>query len=153
MRRPRRRGIIGAVLSRLLLLLLGLGACVACGPPPRDPAVDAYERFAAALREGRSDEVHALLSPASQQTLATRMQLPPGSAGEAVRARLAVRPGWTFEVHRGVRPRLEAGEQAAARRVVRAPLAGREWRVPMVQVEGDWRVDLFGAQPVPPAEG
>lgn len=153
MRGPRSPGIIGAVLSRLTLALLGLVALTACGPPPRDPAVEAYERFAAALREGRSDDVHASLSPSSQQTLATRMQLPPGSTGDAVRARLAVRPGWTFEVHRGLRPRLEAGEQAAARRVVRAPLAGRVWRVPMVQVEGDWRVDLFGAQPVPDADG
>ncbi len=153
MHRPGPAGIIGAVLSRLSVLLLGLVAGVACGPPPRDPAVEAYERFAAALREGRSDDVHALLSPASQQTLATRMQLEPGTPAEAVRARLAVRPGWTFEVHRGLRPRLEAGEQAAARRVVRAPLAGGVWRVPMVQVDGDWRVDLFGAQPVPDAEG
>ncbi len=134
-------------MSRTALITAIVAGLAGCGPPPKDPALEAYEQLFAALREARTDDVWALLSPASQKTLAARMQLD-AQAPDAVRDRLDVRPGWQFEVDRLRRPTIDPDDRGGSRRVVVGRLAGSAWRVPVVLVEGAWRVDLLGAHPL-----
>ncbi len=129
----------------LTCLLFALLPLTGCGPPPKDPALVAYERFLGALRARSAAAVWRALSPDSQRQLATRLGLAPDAAEAAVLEVLGVRPGWGFELDLPQRARLDEAVTTADRRVVVGPLGGRARRIPLVQVEGAWRVDLFAS--------
>lgn len=135
---------------RLLLAALlclssaGLGGC---GPPPKDPAVVAYEQLVGAVRRGDAAALWAVLTPQSREALARRLGVAPDE--KAVLEHLGVRPGWQFELDLPERARVV--ESGADRRVVRGPLAGRAWDLVVVNVDGAWRIDLFASEPAPDA--
>lgn len=142
---------------RRLFAILGVAALAAgapgCGPPPKDPAVAAFEGLFLALARGDAAQVHALLGPASRAELSTALGLTGEPGSEAVAERLAVRPGWTFIVDRSRRARLDEARSTADRRVVLGPIAGDTFAVPVVRVDGEWRVELLEARPTPGAGG
>lgn len=126
----------------LVISLLFLG----CGAPPKDPAVTAYQRFVAAVRAGSGPHVWRSLTPESQRRLAELVGVP-GAEEDAVLERLAVRPGWPFELDLPRKGRSVDGGTAEVR-VVRGKLGDRTWALRVVKVGEDWRIDLFGSQPV-----
>lgn len=148
-----RGGIITAVgrLSLRFAVAVALLGSSGCGPPPKDPAVVAFEGLFAAMARGDAERVHALLGPASRRALAEGVGLAADAEGEAVAERLAVRPGWTFIVDRSHRARLDPARGTADRRVVIGSLAGRLQAVPVVRVGESWRVELIEARPEPEA--
>jgi hypothetical protein len=123
-----------------LVLAAGL---TGCGPPRKDPAIVAYEQFVAAVRQGRADAVWALLAPRSRDVLSQKLGLAPDAAVDAVRDRLAVRPGAELELDFPRKARIDTDLSSEDRHVVIAPLAGREVRLAVVRVGDEWRVDLF----------
>lgn len=116
-----------------------------CGPPPKDPAVVAYEQLYRALARGESARAVELLTASSVRSLAEGLGLPGDSAADAVAERLALRPGWTFLVDLPQQAKIDPMRSDAARRVVVGPLGGARWAFPVVEVDGAWRVDLFAA--------
>jgi hypothetical protein len=120
---------------------------LACGPPPKDPAVQTYERFVSAVRGRRSVVVWQLLSPSSQSALALRLGLKPGATEADVVDVLGLRPGWQFELDLPQQARLDPGGGDVDRRVVIGPLGGKTLRIPIQKVDGTWRIDLFAASP------
>lgn len=116
----------------------------ACGAPPKDPAVEAYERFVAAVRAGSGPHVWRALTPGSQRQLAELVGVP-GGEEEAVLERLVVRPGWPFALDLPLRGRVMDGGTAEVR-VVRGPLGDAEWALRLVKHGKLWRVDLFGSK-------
>ncbi|MCB9524315.1 MAG: hypothetical protein H6702_13225 [Myxococcales bacterium] len=133
---------------RRVVIVIGLCvAAVGCGPPPKDPAVVAYEQFVAALRGRDPLRVWQGLAPDSQARLAELLGLPKAPSVEAVQARLGVRPGWGFELDLPQQARLDPAGSDELRRVVVGPLAGAPRRIPMIRVGDTWRVDLFAAAP------
>ncbi len=123
-----------------LVLAAGLAGC---GPPRKDPAIVAYEQFVAAVRAGRADAVWTLLAPRSREVLTQKLGLAPDAAADVVRERLAVRPGAELELDFPRKARIDVALSSEDRHVVIAPLAGREVRLSVVRVGGDWRIDLF----------
>ena len=135
------------MLIRRLALMVLLGTTAACGPPPKDPAVQTYERFVAAVRGRSGVGVWRLLSPSSQRTLAERLGLAPDATEAQVTETMGLRPGWQFELDLPQQARLEPLAGEAERRVVVGPLGGRTLKIPMSRVDGLWRIDLFAASP------
>lgn len=129
-------------MSRPLLAFVVATALTGCGPPRKDPAILAYEQFVAAVRQGRAESVWLLLAPASRAALGARLGLSPDAPIGEVRERLAVRPGAELELDFPRRARLDPAVAEADRRVVVAPLGGRDVRLAIVRVEGEWRIDL-----------
>ncbi len=126
----------------VVLSLLVLG----CGAPPKDPAVTAYQRFVAAVRAGSGPHVYRALTPKSQERLAELVGVPGGDE-KAVLERLAVRPGWAFELDLPRKGRsVDAGTEEA--RVVRGKLGDKTWALRVVKVGEAWKIDLFGSKPV-----
>lgn len=120
--------------------------CAACAPPQKDPAVIAVEALFGALV--RSDDARAveLVGPRTRAALAAGAGVEVGDSAAIVEA-IAVRPGWSFTVDRTHTVRLADPSDAEApdRRRVVAAFAGEAWRVPVVRVDGDWRVELLDA--------
>lgn len=136
-----------AVLWSLALLLSAVG----CGPPPKDPAVQAYEQFVRAIRGRQGVLVWRMLSPSSQRALALRLGVKSDADPNEIDRLLGLRPGWQFELDLPQQARLDPAKQDADRRVVVGPLGGRTLQIPVVRVDGAWRVDLFAATPAPDA--
>lgn len=129
----------------VLALLAAASTVVGCAPPPRDPAVVAYEGLFDALVRGDAVRSWGLLGPRTRAALADDLGLGPDAALDAIGERFAVRPGWTFTVDQAHRARL-AGEPVEGRdRVVIAALADQSWSIPVVAVDGNWRVELLDA--------
>lgn len=130
---------------------VSLAGSFGCGPPPKDPAVAAFEALFGAMARGDAEGVHRLLGPVSREAIAVGVGLSPEAEAEAVVERLAVRPGWTFIVDRGRRARLDPARSGETRRVVIGSVSGRLQAVPVVEVGGSWRVELVEARPEPVA--
>ena len=113
----------------------------------------AFEGLFGAMARGDAERVYALLGPESRGAIATGVGLAPDAADAAVVERMAVRPGWTFIVDRSHRPRLDEARSTDARRVVIGSLSGRLQAIPVVRVDGGWRVELIEARPEASADG
>ena len=107
----------------------------------------AYQTLYRALRDGQEDAAWEALTPTSRRALTARLGLAPEAPPEAVLKRLGVRPGWQFEVDDPRIAKVLPEDSGPNRRLVQGPLGGLMWRFPVVQVDGQWRVDLFGARP------
>lgn len=124
-----------------------------CGPPPKDPAVAAFEGLFGAMARGDAERVYALLGPESRAALSAGVGLAADADDAAVAERLVVRPGWTFIVDRGHRPRLDDARSTDDRRIVIGSLSGRVQAIPVVRVGDGWKVELVLARPAPEAGG
>lgn len=120
-------------------------APLGCGPPPKDPAVAAYEQLERAIRSADAELLWATVTPASQDLLREKLALGPDADAEAVSERLGVRAGWPFELAMPRPARLDPAKSSAERRIVVAPYGVGEWRVPVERVGDGWRVDLTEA--------
>lgn len=131
--------VLASVLSTLL--------CTACAPPPKDPAVVAAEALFRALVQSDDARVIELVGPQTRAALAAGVGLAADADPTALADALAVRPGWSFTVDRTQTVRLADPDDAAhaTRRRVIAAYADRTWTVPVVAVDGDWRVELVDA--------
>lgn len=128
-----------------LAVLAAAPTLAGCAPPPRDPAVVAYEALFTALVRGDGAAVVALLGPRTRLALAAGVGLEASATAEATIERLAIRPDWTFTVDQAQRARLATEPAAGESRVVIAALADRTWAIPVVEVDGNWRVELLDA--------
>ena len=138
------------------MALLGLTLTLAlpgCAGREKDPALAAYQAFVAAVRGGRADRVWDGLTPESRARLAKPLGIAPDATGKQAAEVLGVRPGWQFEFDLPQQARLDKDAIEPDRRVVRGPLAGRQWRIVMRQVDGAWRVDLDASRPADPQPG
>lgn len=135
------------------LALAALPALTGCAPPPRDPAVVAYEALFTALVRGDAARTLELLGPRSRAALAAGVGLDAQATLETIGEHLAVRPGWAFTVDQAHRARLATETADGPRRVVIGALADRTWAIPVVEVDGDWRVELLDATSYEAAPG
>lgn len=128
--------VLASVLPTLLL--------AACAPPQKDPAVIAVEALFGALVRSDDARVVDLVGPRTRAALAAGAG---AESDDALVDAIAVRPGWSFTVDRTHTVRLADPADAAApeRRRVVAAFAGETWTVPVVRVDGDWRVELLDA--------
>ena len=109
-------------LRTALLCLIAAGWMTACGPPPEDPAVTAYQRYNGALRSGQSQALVETLTAESRQALARQLELPPEASAEQIGERLLIRPDWRQELVITEKPALEPveGSPDTQRVIVRA---------------------------------
>lgn len=131
----------------VLALVLPVLLCTACAPPQKDPAVLAVEALFGALVRSDDARVLTLVGPRTRAALAAGADVASDAEPDTIADALAVRPGWSFTVDRTHTVRLADPADAAApdaRRVV-AAFAGRTWTVPVVHIDGDWRVELLDA--------
>ncbi|MCA9538833.1 MAG: hypothetical protein KC620_08090 [Myxococcales bacterium] len=133
----------------LLLICFAVGL-PGCGPPQKDPAVIAYEQLHSAVRRGDAEAFVELLGPASRKTLADRVGASPDDTA-ALAKRVGVRPDWAILDDLPRRARVEPVEGDATRRVVTGPIGGMDAAIPVVLVDGAWRVELFEARRIEPA--
>jgi hypothetical protein len=141
---------IATTLSLASLFALCLPGCAG---RKKDPALVAYQGFIAAVRGGRAARVWTALTPESRARLAKSLDIPATADGAAAAKVLGVRPGWQFEFDLPQKARLDKEASTPERRVVRGPLAGRQWRIVMRQIDGAWRVDLDASRPDDPQPG
>lgn len=139
-------------LSPIALLALSL-TLPGCAGRKKDPALAAYESFIAAVRGGRADLVWTKLTPESRERLATHLGVAPDVDGKAAAEVLGVRPGWQFEFDLPRKARLDREASTPDRKVVRGPMAGREWQIVLRPIDGVWRVDLAASRPADPQPG
>lgn len=124
-----------------------------CAGRKKDPALVAYQSFIAAVRGGRADLVWTKLTPSSRSRLAKTLGIAPDADGKTAADVLGVRPGWQFEFDLPRQARLDRDASTPERKVVRGPLAGREWQIVLRPVDGAWRVDLDASRPADPQPG
>lgn len=129
------------------LVWSAFAALAGCGAPPKDPAVQAYERFVAAIRAGSGPHVWRALTPDSQRQLAALLDVAADDE-KAVLEKLAVRPGWPFELDLPRKGRPIDGGSAEVRHVG-GTLGERSWTLRVVKVKTAWRIDLFGSRADP----
>lgn len=109
----------------------------------------AYRRFVSAARMGDSTTVWRLMSPDAQGITKARLGLPKDATEPAVLERLRVRPGWGFEIDRTRWAQVDQSRSAADRKQVDAVFNGRRRLVPVIKINGGWRVDLFSSKQTP----
>ncbi len=133
--------------------MLPLAAALsACSAPQKDPAVEAYETFVAALRAGAVTAVVERLTPSSRDELARKVEAAEPTV-EAIVEKLAIRPGAPFELDLPPSAKVVRGAGTDAR-TVRGYLGQQAWEVRLQVVDGEWRVDLFDSRPIaPPSAG
>lgn len=136
------------------VLLLGASLVLpGCAGRKKDPALVAYQSFVASVRGGRADRVWNGLTPESRARLSKSLGIAPDATGKQAAEVLGVRPGWQFEFDLPQQAKLDKDAIEPDRRIVRGPLAGRQWRIVMRQVDGAWRVDLDASRPADPQPG
>ncbi|MGK0360364.1 MAG: hypothetical protein ACI9U2_002677 [Bradymonadia bacterium] len=134
-------------------LTLGALTLPGCAGREKDPALVAYQSFASSVRGGRADRVWNGLTPESRARLAKSLGIAADATGKQAADVLGVRPGWQFEFDLPQQAKMDREASTPDRRVVRGPLAGRQWRIVMRQVDGEWRVDLDASRPADPQPG
>ncbi len=109
----------------------------------------AYKQFAGAVRAGDSAMVWRMMSPSAQRTARGKLGLA-GNASEAdVLATLVARPGWGFEIDRGHWAKIDQAQSSDTRRLVTVFFNGKPRLIPVVKINGGWRVDLFSSKVAP----
>jgi hypothetical protein len=159
------------VIIKFLYVLVLLSTTSACGPPQKDEAVQAFESWMMAVRMGETKQVWNALSqntkasllqkylsvmkphlkPDSthsntQKTLNASPVVHKKSANQDITHDLAIQLDWSFESPFPQSIKLKSSQ--ALVRSIEFFYAQKKWEIPLVQEEGQWRINLQAAKAI-----